>query len=70
MIMYAYMSAKQKEQKQETKDISFVRKTVTIPEELSDFTDEQVSQPEHAGNFSSYVRSLILRDRKEKLQAA
>lgn len=44
----------------------FFRATVTIPAELGAFTAEQKSRPEHAGNLSSYVRALILRDRESQ----
>ena len=43
----------------------FIRKTVTLPAELGDFALAQSSEPEHAGNLSSYVRGLILRDRRD-----
>lgn len=48
----------------------FIRKTVTIPGELSGFVERETEKPAHAGNLSSYIRSLILRDREEKLKAA
>jgi hypothetical protein len=49
----------------------FVRKTVTIPADLDPFATEQSRKPEHAGNLSSYIRTLILRDReKSDLKAA
>lgn len=50
----------------------FVRKTVTIPGEITPFAEERTASPEHAGNFSSYVRTLILKDKaeQEKLKAA
>jgi len=41
----------------------FVRKTVTIPAELDSFANNRTNAPEHAGNFSAYVRSLIIQDR-------
>jgi hypothetical protein len=41
----------------------FVRKTVTIPADLAGFVEQQKNFPEHAGNLSSYLRTLILRDR-------
>ena len=42
----------------------FLRKTVTLPDELGAFLEEQTAGPKHAGNFSSYVRNLILDDRE------
>jgi hypothetical protein len=49
----------------------FVRKTITVPTDIVTFADEQVAKPEHAGNWSSYVRNLILNDRaKRQKQAA
>jgi hypothetical protein len=62
------MSSKQKTP-QPAGEPEFVRKTITIPVELELFANDRSNQPEHAGNFSSYVRTLILRDRAEK-QAA
>ena len=44
--------------------IAFLRKTVTVPSELGPFVDDQLAGPQHAGNFSSYVRNLILDDRE------
>jgi hypothetical protein len=44
----------------------FLRKTVTLPDELGAFLEEQTSGPKHAGNFSSYVRNLILEDLEKK----
>jgi hypothetical protein len=44
----------------------FVRASITIPAEIAAFAAEQSSQPEHAGNMSSYVRSLIIRDIRER----
>jgi hypothetical protein len=43
----------------------FIRKTVTIPVELEDFTVEQSGRPEHSGNLSSYVRKLIIQDKSQ-----
>ena len=37
---------------------------MTLPDELGAFLEEQTSGPKHAGNFSSYVRNLILDDRE------
>ena len=45
-----------------------VRKTVVLPPEVFDFAEEQSNEPQHAGNLSSYVRSLILKDREQKEQ--
>ena len=43
----------------------FVRATVTIPAELAPFAQQRASEPEHAGNLSSYIRGLIVRDKRE-----
>jgi len=43
----------------------FIRVTVTIPGELKAHVDSRKNSLEHAGNFSSYVRSLILKDKAE-----
>ena len=43
----------------------FMRKTVTIPNDLKHFVEERVADPKHAGNLSSYVRNLILEDRAQ-----
>lgn len=51
-----------------TEKPEFVRKTVTIPAELDSFANNQTNAPEHAGNFSAYVRSLIIRDRNARQQ--
>lgn len=48
------------------KNQDFRRATVTIPRELVPFADGRAAEPEHAGNFSSYIRSLILRDKRER----
>jgi hypothetical protein len=49
----------------------FVRKTLTIPADVISFGDQQAAKPEHAGNWSSYVRSLIIADHaKHQRQAA
>jgi len=47
----------------------FVRATVTIPAELAPFAQQRASQPEHAGNLSSYIRGLIVRDKREAASA-
>lgn len=47
----------------------FVRATVTIPAELAPFAQQRASQPEHAGNLSSYIRGLIVRDKREAAAA-
>jgi hypothetical protein len=39
---------------------------VTLPDELGAFLEEQTAGPKHAGNFSSYVRNLILEDLEKK----
>ena len=44
--------------------IAFMRRTVTVPSELGPFVDDRLAGPQHAGNFSSYVRNLILDDRE------
>jgi len=44
----------------------FIRSTLTIPQELSDFIEAQKNQPAHAGNLSSYVRGLIIADKLAK----
>jgi hypothetical protein len=41
----------------------FVHRTISLPRDLVAFADERSAQPEHAGNFSSYLRSLIIQDR-------
>lgn len=51
------------------KAAGFIRSTITIPGELGPFVEQRTAQPEYAGNFSAYVRSLILRDRGEKQPA-
>jgi len=43
---------------------------VTLPDELGAFLEEQTSGPKHAGNFSSYVRNLILEDLEKKSEVA
>ena len=48
----------------------FVRKTVTLPKDLEAYTEERADAPEHAGNLSSYIRNLILNDRKTRQSAA
>lgn len=55
-----------KKQKQKAGRSGFIRRTVTIPGEIVEFADAQAAKPEHAGNFSSYVRGLILRARNER----
>ena len=45
----------------------FVKRTVSIPEELVGFVGERKEAPEFAGNLSAYVRGLILRDRESRL---
>ncbi len=47
---------------------AFVRKTITIQEDLASFADAQAALPEHAGNVSSYVRNLIIQDRMSREQ--
>lgn len=40
----------------------FLRLTITIPAELETFIESRRKSPLHAGNLSSYVRSLIIAD--------
>jgi hypothetical protein len=42
----------------------FVRTTITIPQELKPFVARRKSDPQHSGNLSSYIRSLIIADKK------
>lgn len=63
MTWYDYLCTVKAKSKKTERD--FIRKTVTIPSELEEFSGEQTAKPEHAGNFSSYVRSLILRDQRQ-----
>jgi hypothetical protein len=48
----------------------FVRRTVTVPAEIVPFADKRTAAPEYAGNFSAYVRALIIRDREGQKAAA
>lgn len=48
----------------------FVRVTLTLPRELEPFMENEVARPEHAGNRSSFVRSLIIEHRARRSQAA
>ena len=57
-----------KQTKQNERNDEFVRKTVTLPEEVTEFAERQAARPEYAGNFSAYVRTLILQDRNQHLQ--
>lgn len=41
------------------------RHTISLPWELMEFAKHQANQPQHAGNMSSYVRSLIIRDQAD-----
>ena len=48
----------------------FIRSTVTIPAELVGFIGRRVGDPVHAGNLSSYIRSLIIHDREQQQKEA
>jgi hypothetical protein len=66
---------KQREKKPSAPKGDFVRATITLPGELDGFMKSRAAEPQHAGNFSSYVRNLILKDREviekeQKAQAA
>ncbi len=52
------------------RNADFIRKTITIPAEVVPFAEEKAASPEHAGNLSSYIRTLILADRAKALKAA
>lgn len=56
--------SRQTQKKRADDGAGFIRKTVTLPDEVAEFADSQAAKPEHAGNVSSYVRSLILQDRE------
>jgi hypothetical protein len=43
----------------------FVRATLCLPAELEPFMQSRINSPEHAGNRSSYVRGLVIRDKRE-----
>ncbi|MDE2100135.1 MAG: hypothetical protein KGL39_22965 [Patescibacteria group bacterium] len=45
---------------------NFERLTVRIPGALVDFVETRKNEAPFYGNFSSYVRSLILRDQAER----
>jgi Arc/MetJ-type ribon-helix-helix transcriptional regulator len=49
---------------------TFVRRTVTIPAELADYVEQQRNSPQHAGNLSSFVRSLVIADRAARGEPA
>ena len=49
---------------------AIVRRTITIPGELDGWVERQSSQPQHMGNVSSYVRSLVIEDMKRMKEAA
>jgi len=55
---------KNRKQQPDPVGIEFMRTTITLPAELQPFVEMRKSAPEHAGNMSAYVRSLILQDRK------
>lgn len=42
----------------------FFKPTLSIPAELQPFVKQRKNAPQHAGNLSSYVRSLIIADQK------
>lgn len=48
----------------------FVRKTVTLPEDLEAFVLLRVGTLQHAGNLSSYLRGLIIEDRDKHGEVA
>jgi len=52
--------------------IEFVRPTISLPAELVPFIEARKRTPQHSGNLSSYIRSLIIadRDKEEKAVAA
>ena len=53
------------------KRAGFMRPTLTIPTELSQFIDQQKNDPRHAGNLSSYIRMLIIEDKaRQEAQAS
>jgi hypothetical protein len=45
---------------------NFVKPTISIPVELEAFVVKRKSEPQHAGNLSSYIRSLIIADRESQ----
>ena len=47
----------------------FIRKTVTLPREVGDFANQRAAELMHAGNVSSYIRTLILKDLDRKKAA-
>ena len=43
---------------------AFIKATISIPTSLTPHVSWRKKEPQHAGNFSSYVRSLIIADKK------
>ena len=48
----------------------FVRATITIPAELASHVEKRKNEPTHAGNLSSYVRTLIIADQMQPEKVA
>jgi len=63
------MTKKNRAAKAEWSD-AFVHRTISLPMDLAAFADERSAQPEHAGDFSSYLRSLIIQDEVATKQAS
>lgn len=48
----------------------FFRSTLALPVELKPFVEKRKNDLQHAGNFSSYVRNLILDDERRQREGA
>lgn len=46
----------------------WARCTIVLPEEVFKFASSRAESAEHAGNFSGFIRTLIIRDAKEREQ--
>lgn len=42
------------------KQLKIIRKTITLPQELVDYATQQANTTAHAGNFSSFIRALLI----------
>ena len=47
-----------------------MRATITIPAELASHVEKRKNEPTHAGNLSSYVRTLIIADQMQPEKVA